>query len=277
MNYDHAFHAGNFADIVKHAVLAAAVARMAERPGAFAVIDTHGGAGRHDLTGAAAQRTGEARAGALRLLQADGAPEALRPFLAALGPESGFPAQYPGSPLIALAGLRAQDRLVAVERNPRAAALLRDTLAGDRRAQAIADDGYRRLARLVPPPERRGLVLIDPAFEVADEFVQLARAVKDLHRRWEMGSVIAWYPQKQPAAAAALQGEVLTAGMREVHALHWRVRDDGTEGGLLAAGLLLVRPPFALLADIAAMMPWLMARLAQGPGAGFDFRRLDRA
>ena len=180
MNYRHAFHAGGPADVVKHAVLARILVHLCNKPAAFRVIDTHAGAGLYDLRGPEATRSPEWRDGIARLLAApiDGEAAALlAPYLdavRALNP-GGELAAYPGSPVVARALLRSQDRLVACELEPSAAAALAHNLGGDRRAKAIAIDGWTALNAYVPPPERRGVVLIDPPFEATDEFSRLAR------------------------------------------------------------------------------------------------------
>ena len=178
MNYRHAFHAGNFADVVKHAVLCRMLVHLREKPAAFRVIDTHAGAGRYDLAGAGGGKTGEWRDGIGRLLAAELAPPVrtlLAPYLdavAALNP-GGRLTIYPGSPALAQALLRRQDRLIACELEPHAAAALERDLRGDPRAKAIAIDGWTALTAYVPPVERRGIVLIDPPFEQPDEFSRL--------------------------------------------------------------------------------------------------------
>src|SRR5262245_30325355 len=177
MNYRHAFHAGNIADVVKHAILARIVAHLKEKPAAFRVIDTHAGAGLYDLAGPEASRTGEWRDGIGKLLAAALGPAEralLAPYLEAIAAFNAGPLKlYPGSPALLQHWLRPQDRLIACEREPNAARALIARLRGDRRAKAVAIDGYAALNAYVPPKERRGLVLIDPPFERPDEFEKL--------------------------------------------------------------------------------------------------------
>ena len=159
MNYRHSLHAGNFADVVKHLALVAVLGHLAKKDAPFAVIDSHAGRGRYDLAAAEAQKTGEARTGIERLRGMPG-PPLLERYLALVASEGAN--RYPGSPLIAARMLRPQDRLVAVEKHPEEAAALKQLLAPWRKARVEEADGYARLAALLPPPERRGLVLIDP-------------------------------------------------------------------------------------------------------------------
>src|SRR6478735_2263917 len=204
MNYRHAFHAGSFADVVKHAVLARIVAHLKEKPAAFRVIDTHSGAGLYDLAGPEASRTGEWREGIGKLVSADierTARELLAPYLDAIAAFNAGPLKvYPGSPVLLQHWLRPQDRLTACEREPNAARALAGRLRGDRRAKAITIDGYTALNAYVPPKERRGLVLIDPPFEQADEFASLAQGLAGAQRKWPTGIYALWYPIKDARA-----------------------------------------------------------------------------
>ena len=200
MNYRHAFHAGNFADVVKHATLARIVQHLKEKPAAFRVIDTHAGAGVYDLAGPEASRTVEWRDGIARLAAATLAPAVrglLAPYLDAVAALNGDAlAVYPGSPALVQRWLRPQDRLIACEREPGAAKALAGNLRGDNRAKAVAIDGYTALNAYVPPKERRGLVLIDPPFEQGDEHARLAHALAGAHRKWPTGIYALWYPIK---------------------------------------------------------------------------------
>src|SRR5579871_1441945 len=199
MNYRHAFHAGNLADVLKHAVLARILTHLGEKAAAFRVIDTHAGAGLYDLASEPATRTAEWRDGIGRLLAAE-LPDDIRallaPYLAgvaAANPAGGL-RRYPGSPLIALDLMRPQDRLVACELEPGAAASLAANLRRDTRARAVTIDGWVALNAYVPPKERRGVVLIDPPYEAKDEFVRLADALGTARRKWATGIFLLWYP-----------------------------------------------------------------------------------
>ncbi|NWH08456.1 MAG: 23S rRNA (adenine(2030)-N(6))-methyltransferase RlmJ [Alphaproteobacteria bacterium] len=274
MNYRHHYHAGNFADVLKHAVLALLVANLTRKPKGFAVIDTHGGAGIYDLLQGPSQKTLEWRDGIGRVLAArDGAPPALLPYFQAMQGDKG---RYPGSPLLAGRLMRAQDRLYVCELHPEDAALLKAAMAGEAallpRVQVVAGDGYRNLLRQVPPQERRGLVLIDPPFEAADEFERLAQAVIAAHRAWAQGCYLLWYPVKDGAAAAAFEAEIQTHGIADILRVRLRVRGGGE--GLCETGLIIINPVYPLEDQLRAVLPWLSSVLAQGEGAGFDLLRL---
>lgn len=240
MNYRHAFHAGNFADVAKHLALIGALRHLRKKDAPFAVIDTHAGRGVYDLSGPEAVRTNEAGGGILRLRQAGlgDKPELLSAYLEeAAGP------LYPGSPLISARHIRAQDRLVAVEKHPEDAAALRDALRPYIKARVEEGDGFRRLAALVPPLERRGLILIDPPFEAADEFAQTAKAFATAYRRFATGIYILWFPIKSAAEANRFCSEVLSSGAAKVLRIDV-ARRGGPEGKLAAAGLVIVNPPW---------------------------------
>ncbi len=266
MNYRHAFHAGNFADVVKHAVLARILVHLGAKPQPFRVIDTHAGAGLYDLTGPDASRTGEWRAGIGRLVAASLPPSVralLAPYLDLVAKlnHGGELRHYPGSPLVALSLMRPQDRLIACELEPGAAAMLRNNLHSDKRAKAIAIDGFAALNAYVPPKERRGIVLIDPPFEQADEFERLAQSLIDAHRKWSTGIYVAWYPRKDLRAVKGLADHIKQSGIPKVLRAELDVGADATR--LVGTGLLIINPPWRLGEELALLLPALADALAQ--------------
>ncbi len=285
MNYRHAFHAGNFADVVKHATLGRMVAHLKEKPSAFRLIDTHAGAGLYDLTGPEASRTGEWRSGIGRLRAARLDPavrDLLAPYLdavAALNPDGGL-GVYPGSPALARAWLRPQDRLVTCELEPKAAAALAAALRGDARIKVVAIDGYTALNAYVPPPERRGLVLIDPPFEQAGEFERLTESLARAHSKWPTGTYLAWYPLKDAYETGRFARALARLGVPRI------LRAELTVAGGVAAapgaaapqrlsgtGMIVVNPPWQLEDELRLMLPALAAALAEDGRGAF---RLDR-
>lgn len=272
MNYRHAFHAGNFADVVKHAVLARIVAHLKEKPAAFRVIDTHAGAGAYDLGGAEASRTGEWRDGIGRLIGAQLAPaarELLAPYLdaiASLNP-AGALKTYPGSPVLGQHWLRSQDRLIACEREPAAAQALTARLRGDNRARAVAIDGYTALNAFVPPKERRGLVLIDPPFEQPDEQDRIAQGLAAAHRKWPTGIYALWYPIKDVAESERFARRLARVGLARMLRAELMLPGKGEER-LRGSGLVLVNPPWKLEDGLGILLPALADVLADAPGRG---------
>src|SRR5580700_11143378 len=201
MNYRHAFHAGGFADVIKHIVLVRMLVYLQEKPAALRVIDSHAGAGRYDLTSDEARRGGEWLTGVARIMQArfsETTAALLKPYLdivRAFNPDRDLKT-YPGSPLIARALLRPQDRMTACEVEPKARKRLIDALRRDTQARVVDLDGWLALPAFVPPKERRGLVLIDPPYEQKDEFDRLAVGFSEAFAKWPTGSFMLWYPVK---------------------------------------------------------------------------------
>jgi 23S rRNA (adenine2030-N6)-methyltransferase len=261
VNYRHAYHAGSFADVVKHAALTLVIEHLKQKPTPFVVIDTHAGTGRYDLAGTEAQKTGEFHDGIARLLAATRPPEVLAPYLAAVRRANGRGAEprwYPGSPKIARALIRPIDRLVLYELHREDARLLGRAFAGDKQVEVHAKDGWAALKSDLPPPERRGAVLIDPAYEERDEFARLLRGVQVGHRRWATGVFILWYPIKDETEVATFREGLRASGMRRILVAELlRHAVKGAER-LAGSGLAIVNPPWQLEAALAALLPQLL-------------------
>jgi 23S rRNA (adenine2030-N6)-methyltransferase len=263
MNYRHAFHAGNFADCVKHAALVWCVRAIQRKPTPAFFLDTHAGPGRYDLAGQEASVTSEWLRGIFRLREAPPAPLADFVALAASGGED----VYPGSPELLARLARAGDRVAACELHPDDAALLRRNLRG--RAQVHARDGYAALAALLPPPERRGLVLIDPPYEQPDEFTRLFEAIATVHARFAGGVVLAWYPIKDFSAPRALHDALREAGLPDLVAAELWLREPLDAARLNGCGLVVKNPPFGFELAAREILDALLARLSDGEaGAG---------
>jgi 23S rRNA (adenine2030-N6)-methyltransferase len=267
MNYQHAFHAGNFADVHKHVVLTRILEHLRRKPAPFRVIDSHAGAGRYDLLGPEAARSPEWQDGIARLFaaQPQGRAEALiKPYLdivAALNP-GGTLRVYPGSPLIAKALLRRSDRLIACELEPRAAAALKGVLRGDARVKVLALDGWMAVNANVPPKERRGLVLIDPAYEDAADFTRLSGTLASAYRKWPTGVYLLWYPIKDREAPDALARRLRRLDVPKILRCEFTLGPPRAEQGLVGSGLIVVNPPYPLEQDLRLVLPalgWLLA------------------
>jgi 23S rRNA (adenine2030-N6)-methyltransferase len=277
MNYRHAFHAGNFADVIKHIVLVRILTYLQEKQAAFRVIDTHAGAGLYDLTGKEAERSGEWLTGIARVMQARFSPAAIElvmPYLdivRAFNPQRDLKA-YPGSPLIARALLRPQDRLTACELEPNARKQLIEALRRDTQARVVDLDGWMALPAFVPPNERRGLVLIDPPFEAKDEFEHMASGFATAFAKWPTGSYLLWYPAKSRRATDQLAQQVAeitasAASPGRCLRLEFSVAPQVADTALTSAGLLIVNPPWTLADELKVILPELEKPLGQG-GAG---------
>jgi 23S rRNA (adenine2030-N6)-methyltransferase len=274
MNYRHAYHAGNFADVLKHAVLALVVTHLKLKDAPFRVIDTHAGAGLYDLAGMEASKTGEWRAGIGRLLGPNAAPlpdpiaALLDPYLSVVRDlnADGALSKYPGSPRLALALMRPVDRLIANELHPADAPTLHTALAGERRAKILALDAWVALKSLLPPRERRGLVLIDPAFEQRDELERLTLGVREAARRFATGTYLVWYPIKDAKKITAFRSAIAAECQRGL-SVELRVRAPRDSDTLSGCGLIAINPPYTLRGKLDALLPFLVERLAQGSGA----------
>lgn len=277
MNYRHAFHAGNFADVLKHAVLARILDYLKRKPGAFRVIDTHAGIGLYDLSSDEAQRTGEWRGGIGRLMETplpDEAAALIAPYLDAVraaNPDGGV-RFYPGSPLVARHLLRNIDRLTAIELHPQDNLTLKERFAGDWQARIIALDGWLALGAHVPPKEKRGLVLVDPPFEKEGEFDRLADGLARAHRRWPGGAYALWYPVKDRPAVETFRARLRQAGIAKILDIALEIRAPSPEPRLDGCGMVVVNPPFVLEAEMAVLLPALRDALGEnGAKAGVEW------
>lgn len=266
LSYQHHYHAGNFADVHKHLALSLALRTLQRKSSALMIMDTHAGRGRYALTAPAAARTAEFRDGIGRLWAVTDLPPALDDYLVqvrACNPADALRV-YPGSPLIARALLRSQDRLVLCERHPAEYQALRDILGRDRQVAVHRRDGFEALAALLPPREKRGLVLIDPSYEVKSEYRRVVEALVEAHRRWPQGRFLVWYPLLPAASHRDLLRRLARSGIRRILQSELQVRAPQDAPGLYGSGLLLVNPPWPLDDALAELTGVLAERLAQG-------------
>ncbi|SFZ85330.1 23S rRNA (adenine2030-N6)-methyltransferase [Devosia enhydra] len=272
MNYRHSFHAGNFADVVKHVILTRILAYLMRKEAAFRVIDTHAGIGLYDLFGDDANRTGEWREGIGRLMAAD-LPEAPAALLAPyLDVVRGFNPDgdlrfYPGSPMITRRLLRAQDRLMALELHPADAEALRDNFAGDIQTRVTHLDGWAALGTHLPPKEKRGLVLVDPPFEEKGEFARMVSGLVKAHKRWPGGIYAFWYPIKDPAEVSAYVRSLEATAIPRILRLELTLRPPSDPPRLHGTGMVVVNPPFVLEDEMASLLP-ILADLLSDEGRG---------
>ncbi|HQT45687.1 MAG TPA: 23S rRNA (adenine(2030)-N(6))-methyltransferase RlmJ [Acidocella sp.] len=267
MNYRHAYHAGNFADCVKHALLLELLQAMQRKDKPLLVLDTHAGIGRYDLSGGPAEKTGEWRAGIARVLAEH--PEALAGYIAMVE-RLGL---YPGSPAIAAASLRANDRLIACERHPEDAATLKRNFVGVANVAVHERDGFTALRAFLPPPEKRALVLIDPPFEATDEFATLAKSLIGAFEKFKSGVYVVWYPVKHRAPARAFFETIALSKIRDVINVEFLLRPPVDPTRLNGCGLMIVNPPYGFE---AAALPILnaLSNIFGEPGGAAQIERL---
>ena len=268
MNYRHAFHAGNHADVLKHIVMARIIEHLKRKDKPFRVFDAHAGIGVYALDGPEAQKTGEWQGGIAKM-QAAFAPEVealLAPYrkvLTELNPDGGF-MRCPGSPEVIARLLRGQDRFTLNELHPEDYALLRDRYYIDARAGITGIDATVLMKANLPPPERRGLVLIDPPYEVKNERELALDALRFGIRRFATGIFMIWYPVKGDDFAGQICAAFQNLGIPAMLKAELRVRESFTGGGLAGSGLIIVNPPWGLEAELKMIMPALAARLGIG-------------
>jgi 23S rRNA (adenine2030-N6)-methyltransferase len=286
MNYRHAFHAGGFADVIKHIVLVRILSYLHEKPAAFRVIDSHAGAGLYDLEAEEARRGGEWLTGIARIVQArfsEATAPLIKPYLdivRAFNPKAALEA-YPGSPLITRAMLRPQDRLTACEVEPVARKRLINALRRDPQARVVDLDGWLALPAFVPPNERRGLVLIDPPFEAKDEFERLAEGFSAAFAKWPTGIYLIWYPAKSRRATDQLAQHVAEVAASAKPSgkclrIEFSVAPQTADSGLVSTGLLIVNPPWPLQDELKAILPELEKPLGQGGAGRFRLETVKR-
>lgn len=267
MNYRHAFHAGNFADVVKHIILARIISYMMRKDAAFRVIDTHAGVGLYDLLGDAAGRTGEWEDGIGRLMAASLPPkvaELVEPYLLAIKAQNPDRALrfYPGSPLVTRHMLRSQDRLMALELHPQDFELLKENFAGDIQARITHLDGWAAMGTHLPPKENRGLVLVDPPFEEKGEFARMVQSLEKAHKRWPGGTYAYWYPIKDPRDADAYAKALNATGIPKILRLELTIRPPSTPPRLHGTGMIVVNPPYVLEDEMKIVLPTLAKLLS---------------
>ena len=278
MNYRHAFHAGNFADVIKHVILTLTIEYLKRKPKPFRVIDTHAGCGLYDLAGEEASRTNEWQNGIGRLVTAKQNDEvgsrfdALQAYLDVIEQINGGDALklYPGSPLIARNLLRKDDRLIINELHPEDVKTLRANFTRHDNAKVMELDAWTFLKSTLPPPERRGVVLIDPPFEQPGEFERMVLGLTSAAKRFATGVYLLWYPMKHPGDVERFKRKLCETGLRKLLAVEVIVAPYQEGAGLTGTGLILHNPPFGLREELANILPYLTNLLSNHPDSKFE-------
>jgi 23S rRNA (adenine2030-N6)-methyltransferase len=269
MNYRHLYHAGNFADVAKHAALIECLAALQRKDTAFFALDSHAGRAVYDLRSAESRKSGEAERGVLRLLARGASEPALANYFAAIGARAGARlARYPGSAALIAAALRPQDRAILVEAVPAEARAAQRAVRGKPRVRVDVADGYAALKALLPPIERRGLVLIDPPYEVVGEWRTLLRAFMEGYRRWPTGLYLIWYPILDEGQRRTALARLESLRIPKILSAELAIYPDGGATGLIGSGLAIVNPPFGLDARLGEIYAAIHRHLA-ADGAGY--------
>ena len=268
--YRHLFHAGGYADVFKHALLQGLLFSLVKKAKPFFYLDTHAGIGRYDLTHAWAQKNREFEHGISLLWERKDLPATLRFYVEQIRAENpnGVLRYYPGSPVIARRLMRRDDRMVLMELNKDDCAALTKLFTHDRQVHVHCMDGYQALKAFLPPPERRGLVLIDSSFDRAKEFARIAKALSVAHKRWATGSFAIWYPLMEPNAIVAFERAIIATGIRKILKLEFAIEAEDWTLTMRGCGMLVVNPPWQFEDDAQALLAWLWPVLStKGEGA----------
>ncbi|EEX35826.1 MULTISPECIES: 23S rRNA (adenine(2030)-N(6))-methyltransferase RlmJ [Vibrio] len=268
LSYRHSFHAGNHADVLKHIVQSLILNALQQKETPFVYHDTHSGVGRYDLTHEWSEKTGEYKQGIGRLWQQTDTPAAIDSYLDAVkalnqGEELRY---YPGSPRIARAHLRAQDRMVLSELHPSDYPLLEQEFARDRQVAIYKQDGFARLKASLPPKERRGLVLIDPPYELAKEYRDVVQAIAQSHKRWSTGIYAIWYPVVNRCDIEDMLDGLANLGIRKILQIELGVAPDTNQRGMTASGMIVINPPWKLESEMQTILPFLKQAIAPATG-----------
>ncbi|ELQ6141889.1 23S rRNA (adenine(2030)-N(6))-methyltransferase RlmJ [Cronobacter sakazakii] len=259
LSYRHSFHAGNHADVLKHTVQSLIIESLKEKEKPFLYLDTHAGAGRYLMSGEHAERTGEYLEGIARIWQRDDLPAELAPYISAVSHfnRSGQLRYYPGSPLIARQLLRPQDSLQLTELHPSDFPLLRGEFQKDERARVERADGYQQLKSKLPPASRRGLILIDPPYEIKTDYQAVVQGISEGYKRFATGVYALWYPVVLRNHIKRMMNDLEATGIRRILQIELAVRPDSDQRGMTASGMIVINPPWKLEQQMATLLPWL--------------------
>ncbi|AJR07114.1 23S rRNA (adenine(2030)-N(6))-methyltransferase RlmJ [Photobacterium gaetbulicola] len=268
LSYRHSFHAGNHADVVKHIVQSLILDALKQKDKPFVYHDTHSGVGRYDLQDERSEKTGEFKQGIARIWQRDDIPAEVASYIDAIkvlnnGDELRY---YPGSPKVARAQIREQDRMVLTELHPSDFPLLLQEFRGDRQVRIYKEDAFARLKGSLPPKERRGVVLIDPPYELKHEYMDVVKAIKESHKRWATGTYAIWYPVVYRENIDKMLKGLEELGIRKILQIELGVEPDTEERGMTASGMIVINPPWKLESQMQAILPWLKEAIAPNHG-----------
>ncbi|KLV05785.1 23S rRNA (adenine(2030)-N(6))-methyltransferase RlmJ [Photobacterium ganghwense] len=269
LSYRHSFHAGNHADVVKHIVQSLILDALKQKDKPFVYHDTHSGVGRYDLQDERSEKTGEYKQGIARIWQRDDIPADIASYIDAIKAlnDGDTLRYYPGSPKVARAQLREQDRMVLTELHPSDFPLLLQEFRGDRQVRIYKEDAFARLKASLPPKERRGVVLIDPPYELKHEYMDVVKAIQESYKRWATGTYAIWYPVVYRENIDKMLQGLENLGIRKILQIELGVEPDTDERGMTASGMIVINPPWKLESQMQAILPWLQEAIA--PTHGF--------
>ena len=263
LSYRHSYHAGNHADVLKHIVLTLCINSLKEKEKPFLYLDTHSGAGRYLLQSEHAEKTGEYLSGINLIWQQSETPELLNTYLSVLKRYNPFDnlKYYLGSPLIAKQLLREQDKINLTELHPTDYPLLRQEFSKDKRARVLREDGFSQLKSKLPPESRRGIVLIDPSYEIKDDYQKIPKALLEAYKRFATGIYLIWYPVVSRTQTQKMIDEIVNLGIKKISQFEFAIKPDNNQKGMTASGMIVINPPWKLQQQMQTIMPWLKSTL----------------
>ncbi len=259
LSYRHSYHAGNHADVLKHIVLTLCINSLKEKEKPFLYLDTHSGAGRYLLQSEHSEKTGEYLSGINLIWQQSETPELLSTYLSVLKRYNPFDnlKYYLGSPLIAKQLLREQDKINLTELHPTDYPLLRQEFSKDKRARVLREDGFSQLKSKLPPESRRGIVLIDPSYEIKDDYQKIPKALLEAYKRFATGIYLIWYPVVSRTQTQKMIDEIVNLGIKKISQFEFAIKPDNNQKGMTASGMIVINPPWKLQQQMQTIMPWL--------------------
>jgi 23S rRNA (adenine2030-N6)-methyltransferase len=268
LSYRHGFHAGNFADVLKHSLITLVISALKQKDKPFVYIDTHAGAGKYSFKSEFSQKTGEYEQGIGRVWTALQPPDEIKAYLSAVRAENTGKqlARYPGSPQLVRRLIRPQDRMQLSELHGKDYESLHQLFASDKQVSVSKEDGLERLSKKLPPIQKRGLIFIDPSYEVKSDFNQVVDALQQAHRHFATGVYGLWYPIIDRSVTDRMLQRLEATGITKQLRIEHSVVPDGALRGMTGSGMLFINPPWQLQSQAEALLPWLNQELAEGKG-----------
>lgn len=276
LSYRHSYHAGNFADALKHSVLIHILEHLKKKQKPFCYVDTHAGAGSYSLQSEQAEKTQEYLQGIARLWQVDDLPAVLATYInviKAFNTRNKL-TRYPGSPVIARHLMRQQDRMFLYELHNNEIEILRESVNKDKRVQIAHEDGFKRSVTIMPPQQRRGLVLIDPSYEIKADYTQVFTSIMQLYKRFATGTIALWYPVVERQRINELEQKITASSLQNVQLFELAQLNDSQQRGMTASGMIVVNPPWTLKTQMQLALPVLAEQLGIDGQGSFRFKQL---
>lgn len=276
LSYRHSYHAGNHADVLKHVVLTLCIEALKEKDKPFLYLDTHSGAGRYLLQSEHAEKTGEYLSGINLIWQQPNTPDLLNTYISILKRYNPYQTlkYYPGSPLIAKQLLREQDKLNLTELHPTDYPLLRQEFNKDKRAKVLREDGFIQLKSKLPPVTRRGIILIDPSYEIKNDYYKIPSALFEAYKRFATAIYLIWYPVVSRTTTQRMIDDIIKLGIKRISQFELALKPDNNQKGMTASGMIVINPPWKLHEQMQTIMPWLKQILDTEKTGSFTIKQL---